>query len=103
MTRTRREGLQEYVLSIQLFWLLLGSGAPIYAAEFFVSPTGRDTNPGTLEMPFATVQRAQDAVDPGDTVSIRGGTYVMKESLIARKQRNRAYSQLAKAFSRREM
>jgi hypothetical protein len=37
--------------------------------------------------PFATLQRAQVAVAPGDTVFIRGGTYVMSEAQIARKER----------------
>ncbi|MGA2497692.1 MAG: DUF4990 domain-containing protein, partial [Tepidisphaeraceae bacterium] len=46
---------------------------------------------GTLEKPFASIQRAQEAVAPGDTVYIRGGTYVMKESQIAKKERIWAY------------
>ena len=61
------------------------------AAEFFVAPAGDDGNPGTLERPFATIQHAQAAVAPGDTVFIRGGTYVMKESQIAKKERIWAY------------
>ena len=56
------------------------------AAELFVAPTGNDKDSGTLEKPFATMQRAQDAVSPGDTVWIRGGTYAMKESQIANKK-----------------
>lgn len=58
---------------------LFALSVPVHAAQFFVAPTGHDTDPGTLEKPFATVQRAQDAVAPGDTVNLRGGTYVMKE------------------------
>src|SRR4051794_4895855 len=42
--------------------------APAPAADFFVAPAGDDHNPGTLDKPFATVQRAQDAASPGDTV-----------------------------------
>jgi hypothetical protein len=30
--------------------------------EIYVSPTGNDNNPGTLEAPFATLERARDAV-----------------------------------------
>ena len=67
-------------------FLLLTAGAHAGAAEFFVAPTGSDRNPGTLAEPFATVQRAQAAVSPGDTVWVRGGTYVMREDQIARKQ-----------------
>ena len=77
------------VARLGLFGLLLCWHA--YAAEFFVAPAGNDQDPGTLEKPFATVQRAQAAAVPGDTVYLRGGTYVMKESQIARRQRDRAY------------
>lgn len=61
------------------------------AAEVFVAPDGRDDSPGTLERPFATVQRAQAAVGPGDTVFVRGGTYRMAEADIARTYRVWAY------------
>lgn len=71
--------------------LLATAGTYVYAAEFFVAPAGNDDNPGTLERPFATVQRAQGAAGPGDTVYMRGGTYAMKESQIARRQRIWAY------------
>jgi Domain of unknown function/Right handed beta helix region len=53
------------------------------AAKFCIAPDGSDSNPGTKERPFASIQRAQKAVSPGDTVYIRGGTYRMKESDIA--------------------
>ena len=32
------------------------------AAEFFVAPNGRDANPGTRAQPFATLERARDAI-----------------------------------------
>lgn len=54
---------------------LLLSALPASAAEFYVAPTGADANPGTLQQPFATLTRAQDAAAPGDTVWIRGGLY----------------------------
>ncbi len=79
MSHTTRTGL--------FLALLVAAGVNLYAAEFFVAPTGDDTNPGTLEKPFATIQHAQVAVSPGDTVYIRGGTYMMKENQIARKER----------------
>lgn len=61
------------------------------AAEFFVAPAGHDENPGTIGAPFATIQRAQAAVAPGDTVFIRGGTYAMTEAQIAKRERIFAY------------
>lgn len=56
------------------------------AASWYVAPNGDDAAPGTLDRPFATVARAQDSADPGDTVVLRGGTYQLKESQIARSQ-----------------
>lgn len=53
------------------------------AASWFVSPSGDDDNSGSLEAPFATVGRAQDAASPGDTIYFRGGVYQMRESDIA--------------------
>jgi hypothetical protein len=46
-----------------------------HSAEFYVSPTGSDTNPGTLAAPFASVNRGQQAASAGDTVWLRGGQY----------------------------
>lgn len=45
------------------------------AADFYVSPRGDDTNPGTLAQPWRTVQKAADSLAPGETAWIRGGVY----------------------------
>lgn len=74
-----------------LLLVLSVAGGHAAAAEVYVAPSGRDDNPGTLEKPFATVQRAQAAVGPGDTVYVRGGTYKPTEADIARKHRIWAY------------
>jgi hypothetical protein len=65
---------------------LMGLIGTTNAAEFFVAPAGDDAQPGTEAKPFATVQRAQQAVAPGDSVSIRGGTYRLTEAQIAKKK-----------------
>ncbi|HEY1108873.1 MAG TPA: pectate lyase, partial [Opitutaceae bacterium] len=54
------------------------------AAEYFVAPGGSDTAGGSIDAPFATIQRAQASAEPGDTVWIRGGAYTMTEAQIAR-------------------
>ena len=61
------------------------------AATYYVAPDGSDENAGNREAPFATIQRAQTAAAPGDTVWIRGGTYPMTEAQIARRQRGRSH------------
>src|ERR1035438_1599052 len=53
------------------------------AQPYFVSPSGNDTNPGTLRKPFATVQRAQQATrQKHGEVFLRGGTYYLSASLV---------------------
>ena len=60
--------------------LLLCAGMPSSATQFFVSPTGNDANPGTMDLPFETIQQAMGlsstVFKPGDTVYVRGGVYV---------------------------
>lgn len=45
------------------------------AEMFYVAPSGDDTAPGTETQPFATMERAQTAAEPGDTVYFRAGRY----------------------------
>jgi len=42
---------------------------------YYVSTTGDDSNPGTLEQPWLTVQHALDTLAPGDTALVREGAY----------------------------
>ncbi|HYM05047.1 MAG TPA: DUF1565 domain-containing protein, partial [Terriglobales bacterium] len=56
--------------------LLFVSLAPTWAAsEFYVSPRGDDSNPGTEKAPWRTIQHAADVATAGSTVNVRGGTY----------------------------
>lgn len=66
---------------------------PTPAVTFFVSPNGSDTDPGTKDKPFATLERARDEIrtlkirnqESGIrspiTVHIRGGQYAVKQTL----------------------
>jgi len=49
-----------------------------------VAPGGSDDAPGTEAQPWATFQQAADAVQPGDTVCFRGGTYPTEEAHLTR-------------------
>lgn len=69
----------------------LSFGCAVWAAEVYIAPDGSDSNDGTIDRPFATIQRAQHAVEPGDTVYLRGGTYTPTEEQIARFERIWAY------------
>ena len=47
------------------------------AADYYVAVDGDDSNPGTVDQPFATLQKAHAVVAPGQKVLIRGGTYMV--------------------------
>jgi pectate disaccharide-lyase len=44
-------------------------------ADVYVAPGGRDTNPGTLAAPLASLGKAVERVRPGQTIAMRAGTY----------------------------
>ncbi|GAB4577011.1 MAG: hypothetical protein Tsb0019_03770 [Roseibium sp.] len=46
-------------------------------ATYYVAPSGKDSNPGTLKQPFRTIQRGVDALsqEASGSLAIRGGTY----------------------------
>ena len=74
-----------------LLWTAIAC-APASASEIFVAPGGNDSNPGTKEMPLATLEKARDAVrelkragglpQGGVTIYLRGGEYPRSEPLV---------------------
>lgn len=68
---------------------LLALPSWLQSAELHVAPTGADTNPGTVEKPFATLERARDAVRKLKIQSpklkaeivVRGGIYELPQTL----------------------
>jgi alpha-L-arabinofuranosidase len=57
---------------ILVFFLFAGE---IAGREYFVSVSGNNTNPGSREQPFLTIQKAADVMQPGDVCIVRAGTY----------------------------
>ncbi|MDH3650231.1 MAG: DUF1565 domain-containing protein [Saprospiraceae bacterium] len=43
--------------------------------EYFVSPSGSDTNDGTHDAPFQTISHAAQVAMPGETITVREGVY----------------------------
>lgn len=81
-------------LAMLLAVLFVMTSLPVFAQtanvwkEFYVSPSGNDSNPGTKEAPFATVEKAKNAVREvnssmqGDIiVNILDGTYYLDKML----------------------
>ena len=47
----------------------------VSATTYYVSPFGSDNQNGSSSNPFATIQKAANVVNPGDTVIVKDGTY----------------------------
>ncbi len=56
--------------------LLLAAGTLLSGTEYFLGTNGNDRNPGVdRNKPFATLQKAVNALQPGDTLTILPGAY----------------------------
>ncbi len=51
------------------------TGAGLSAREIHVSKAGRDSNAGDRSNPYLTISKAAQVAQPGDTVTVRAGTY----------------------------
>jgi hypothetical protein len=60
------------------------SAAGAGATELHVAPRGSDSADGSALHPWAGVQRALDAAQPGDEVVIHAGTYTLTAALMVR-------------------
>ncbi|RMD88548.1 MAG: DUF5123 domain-containing protein [Calditrichaeota bacterium] len=57
----------------------------VYSGQtYYVSPQGSDSNNGTINAPWQNLLFAVRNVSPGDTIIMRGGTYIMGEVWIDR-------------------
>jgi len=63
------------VLTVAIL-ISLESASVTWAASYYVSPSGNDSNLGTsTSAAFRSIQKALNVIRPGDTVMIRSGTY----------------------------
>jgi hypothetical protein len=81
--------MKSIIPSIVAMAIALGVSAPVGArgAQLYVAPNGNDADPGTLEKPFASLQRAQQAARKvagreAVAVMIRAGSYYLPETLV---------------------
>ncbi|MHC4565477.1 MAG: right-handed parallel beta-helix repeat-containing protein [Planctomycetota bacterium] len=67
--------MRQAMKSFNLFVICLLSTVVGYSREYFVAVDGADGNDGSWRRPFRTIQKAADAMKPGDTCYVRGGVY----------------------------
>ena len=61
-----------------LLWLGM---LPLLAVDRYVSPTGSNSNPGTLAQPYLTIAKGITSAAAGDIVYVRAGTYAERLNL----------------------
>ena len=55
----------------------------LHAADYYLSPSGSDvTGSGTFASPYFTLEKAWTVISAGDTVYMRGGTYLYPETQV---------------------
>jgi len=62
-----------------LGWAVAGCGTMQTTEYYHVSSNGSDTNDGTFDHPWKTVEYALGQLSPGDVLYLRGGTYYERE------------------------
>lgn len=60
---------------IVAFCLALLTPSLVSAADYYVSPSGNDSNSGTSSSPWKTVQKGVSSASAGDNIYLREGTY----------------------------
>ena len=60
---------------VVLVLMLVSSVSAQTGATYYVSTTGKNSNPGTIDAPWLTIQHAASTVTAGATVYVIGGVY----------------------------
>jgi hypothetical protein len=71
-------------MSLAAIWAILAAAGNLRAASYVVdqsAPGAADTNPGTENKPWTTVQHAADTAKAGDTVCVMEGNYPERVTL----------------------
>jgi hypothetical protein len=64
-----------YAVALALVLTLVQPVAAQIGAKYYVSKTGSDSNPGTIKLPWLTIQHAANSVSAGATVYVFRGVY----------------------------
>ncbi|KAH6901318.1 pectate lyase L [Coprinopsis sp. MPI-PUGE-AT-0042] len=71
----------------------------VWAADFYVSPSGNDSAAGTLAAPFKTIQKGIDIATAGSTVYLRAGTYAPSTNVKVTKSGTSSAPYTLRAYS----
>jgi len=76
-----QRGIKKIRLSILVLFLFTAVQSPIFAASLYVSPSGSDSNRGSIDSPWGNLNYAFSQLVAGDTLYMRGGTYAVNSTL----------------------
>lgn len=62
-------------IGIVFLFSLVWVSSTVNAAEYYVSPSGQDSQPGTLSQPFRSIKNNMWRLQAGDSMILRGGVY----------------------------
>ena len=79
------------LLRISAFVLYFIYAVNAFTRVVYMSSDGNDAGEGTKDRPFATLPVAYAAIQGGDTICVRGGTYAVTDEQIMKKDRIYAY------------
>ena len=68
----------KFIYSFFAVFFLFGA-IHLSAKEYFVSLNGDDSATGSIAEPFLNITKASDAAQAGDTITIRGGNYLLEK------------------------
>lgn len=58
-----------------------GTSVAAFTQPYYVATTGSDSDTGTLTSPFKTIEKAVSVVKAGETIYLRGGTYILTTTI----------------------
>lgn len=61
--------------SLVFLFILSSHISPVFAADYYVSPGGVDSNPGSISAPWKTMKKAVESLRAGDALFVRSGIY----------------------------
>ena len=76
--------MKRLVLYLGLILLLFALHGTVFAATYYVSSAGSDTNLGTQSSPWKTIQKAANTMAAGDTVTVLAGSYAFERVQVSK-------------------
>jgi hypothetical protein len=67
--------MKQLRLVLSVLALVTAAAAAAHGATYFVAASGSDSNPGSSEKPWLTLDKAVNSIEPGDTILVKPGEY----------------------------